>query len=359
MAIRVGRWDCFVCGHVGNHGPKTHCEDCGASRPKDVQFYLLEDEEVIKSSDIVEEAKSGADWICSYCSSHNKVSQSNCQTCGNDRVVEEDVSIIEKDYTLDAVPNIGSRGVKRVTPVPEKLKGRAGFWKYLLGATGLGGVFYWLFGFSTAIDVPVVEMSWERKIAVEEYREVREENWDLPSGATDVESFQAIFNYRKDIVGYQTKTETVKEQVGTRQVVCGKKDLGNGYFEDKYCNEPVYENVKKQVEVPIYKETPIYKRKHRYNIFKWVETDPLVSSGNSNPATWAKDTPQMLANPDKFRHGKESEMYRFWIEYKGERIEHETKSYDFFKNLKVGNTIKAYKSTVFGTYKGLKAEGVK
>ena len=30
----------------------------------------------------------------------------------------------------------------------------------------------------------------------------------------------------------------------------------------------------------------------------------------------------------------------------------------FFKDLQVGDKMKAYKSTVFGTYKGLEAEGV-
>lgn len=359
MAIRVGRWDCFVCGNVGNHGPKTHCENCGASRPKDVKFYLPEDEQVIKSRGIVKEAKSGADWVCSYCAGHNKTSQTHCQTCGNERVIDEDISLQEKDYTLEEVPTIGGRGVERVTPKPKKLKGRAGFWKYVLGATGLGGVFAWLFSFSTAVDVPIVDMYWERQVAVEEYREVREESWELPQGATNVQQERAIHHYDKEVIGYKTETQTVREQVGTRQVVCGQKDLGNGYFEDKYCPEPIYENVQKQVEVPIYKETPVYKTKYEYNIFKWIEISPLVTSGKSNPANWAKDSPEMLANPDKYRRGKQSEMYRFWIEYKGERIEHKTKSYDFFKDLKVGGTLKAYKSTVFGTYKGLEAEGVK
>ena len=358
MAIRVGRWDCFVCGNVGNHGPKTHCEDCGASRPKDVQFYLPEEEEVVKSRGIVEEAKSGADWVCSYCSGQNKVSEINCHTCGNDRAIDEDISLEEKDYTLEEVPTIGSRGIERVTPKPKKLKGRAGFWKYILGATGLGGVFAWLFSFSTAVDVPVVDMSWERQVVVEEYKEVHDEGWELPQGATNVTQERAVHHYDKDIIGYKTSTKTVKEQVGTRQVVCGQKDLGNGYFEDKYCDEPIYENVEKEVEVPIYKETPVYRTKYEYNIFKWLETAPLVSSGKSNPAKWATDSPEMVANPDKYRTGKQTEMYRFWIEYKGERIEHKTKSYDFFKDLRVGGTLKAYKSTLFGTYKGLEAEGV-
>ena len=52
MAIRVGRWDCFVCGHKGNLGPETHCTNCGSSRPKDVVFYLPDDAKVITGNHI-------------------------------------------------------------------------------------------------------------------------------------------------------------------------------------------------------------------------------------------------------------------------------------------------------------------
>ena len=359
MAIRVGRWDCYVCGHVGNLGPKTHCVNCGASRPKDVQFYLTDDAEILKDKEKIKQAKAGADWICSYCSSHNKITDTICQTCGNDRAIEEDKSLSEKEYKLDEVPTIGSRGVERVTPKPTKTKGSAGFWKYILGASGLGGVFYWLFSFSTAIEVPVVELYWERQVAVEEYKQVREENWSLPEDATAVEQFRAVYEYKKEIVGYDTQTVTERRQTGTRKVVCGQRDLGNGTFEEKYCDEPIYENYQVEKEVPIYKETPIYRTKYRYNTMKWVEIEPLISSGRTNPANWPKDRPEMIANPDNFRKGKERENYRFWIEYKDEKIEHKTKSYTFFKDLQIGSTLKAYKSTVFGTYKGLEAEGVK
>ena len=54
MAIRVGRWDCFVCGHVGNVGTETHCKNCGSSRPKDVKFYLPDDAKLVLSFEKVE-----------------------------------------------------------------------------------------------------------------------------------------------------------------------------------------------------------------------------------------------------------------------------------------------------------------
>lgn len=351
MAIRVGRWDCFVCGHIGNLGPETHCEKCGASRPKDVKFYLPETEEVIKSRGIEAAAKKGADWVCSYCAGHNKVDEIVCKTCGNDRE-DVDATLQEKTYTLDEIPVTGSRGIKRVTPKKEP-KGAAGFFKYILGATGLGGVFYWLFSFSTAVEVPVTQLHWEREVAIETYKEVQEEDWELPSQATNVSQFQAVHHTVKEITGYRTETRSVEKKVGTRKVSCGQKDMGNGYFQEIFCDEPIYETVQEQYEAPVYVERPIYKTKYRYNIFRWVEIEPIKTSGSSNPAKWGEDTPQMKMNPSIYRRGKQKELYKFWIEFKDEQIEHETSSYAFFETLQLGNTITAYKSTIFGTYKGL------
>jgi hypothetical protein len=357
MAIRVGRWDCFVCGNVGILGPETHCTDCGSSRPKDVVFYLPEDAKVVKDKEELAKAKAGADWVCSYCNGHNKTDAIVCSTCGNDKSEKEDEALEVRELTLDEVPNSGARGISRSKETPKKLDKKAGFWKYILGASGLGGVFWWLFAFSTVIQVPVVEMYWERQIEVLEYKQVQEEEWELPSEATNTESFQAIHHYRKDIIGYNTETRTVQKKVGTRRVVCGQKDQGNGYFEDIYCNEPIYENVQEEYEAPIYKETPIYKTKYRYNIYRWLPNQPLMASGSNERVNWPTVPAEITGNPKKFKTGKQDEKYLFWIKtHKDEKVKYDVKDVDTFTKLYVGKKLDAEKSTVFGTYKGLKSE---
>ncbi|MCB0838989.1 MAG: zinc finger Ran-binding domain-containing family 2 protein, partial [Bacteroidetes bacterium] len=85
MAVRVGRWDCDVCGHIGNYGPHTKCASCGASRPANVKFYLPKDAEIVTDKEQLKEARAGVDWICGHCYSQNKAKDTVCNSCGNPR----------------------------------------------------------------------------------------------------------------------------------------------------------------------------------------------------------------------------------------------------------------------------------
>jgi hypothetical protein len=235
---------------------------------------------------------------------------------------------------------------------------KTNFWRYILGATGLGGVFWWLFSFSTTIEVPVTEMYWEREIEVLEYKEVQEEDWETPEGARDVQQFQAIHHYNKELLGYETKTRSKQVKVGEEDYVCGQKDLGNGYFEDIYCKRPIYETREEEYQAPIYKEVPEYRTKYKYYVFRWKNINPIVASGNTQRVRWPDERPEMENQPDRYKLGDRKEKYLFWIEtHKGEKIQYKANSYSMFKDLYVGKELEAKKSTVFGTFKGLKAEG--
>ena len=82
MAIRIGRWDCTYCGHIGNLGPHKHCVNCGAGRPKDVQFYLPKDAKIVNDEDEIKRALEGPDWICDNCGSGNLNKAKFCSNCG-------------------------------------------------------------------------------------------------------------------------------------------------------------------------------------------------------------------------------------------------------------------------------------
>lgn len=355
MAIRVGRWDCKACGHKGNLGPETHCKNCGSTRPKDVVFYLPTDAKVIKKKEQLEEAKSGADWICAYCASNNKALNTVCTTCGNDRTENEDEALEEREYTLDQLPTESVKRVRRIHPEEQpkpKKKGLQG----ILSALGLGGLVAFLFSFNTTIDVPVVQMQWERVIEVREYKRVIEEDWTLPSDGDLIESFRDIYEYDQRLIGYETRTRTVQRQVGTRRVLCGQRDMGNGYFEEVHCDEPVYENVEETYEEPVYEQIPVYKQKYRYYIMKWVKISPLRASGMNKAVYWPEETDDMKANPNRFKTGRQKEVYRFTVEdHKGKRHTYEA-DFDYWDTLRQGKLLKAKKSTIFGTYKGLNEE---
>lgn len=355
MSIRVGRWDCFVCGKKGNLGPETTCGNCGASRPKDVVFYLPTDAQVVEEEQQLAEARAGADWSCSYCATQNKATATMCSNCGNDRAEAEDKDLNTFEYSLDDVPMAGARGFDRPgqAPPPSPPK-RNKLWSRLLLIAGVIGAIVLLYGINRSIEVPIVDMSWERQIGLEEYKEVQEEDWSTPAGATNVESFRAVHHYDQVLERYETRTRTVQKQVGTRQVACGQRDLGNGYFETKYCDEPIYENVQETYEEPIYRQVPIYQTKYRYNVFKWTDAQPMVASAHDNKPHWPTLDSRIAADPDRFREGERSEVYQITIEQpNGKTKSYEVGSTATFEGLSIGQRLKAKKSLIFGTFKGL------
>jgi hypothetical protein len=80
--------------------------------------------------------------------------------------------------------------------------------------------------------------------------------------------------------------------VGTRRVKVGTRDLGNGYFEDVYENQPVY------------REQPVYQVKVRYEIDRWVEARTEVARGSDHSPAWPR-----LSLSARQREAKRSESY--------------------------------------------------
>jgi hypothetical protein len=101
--------------------------------------------------------------------------------------------------------------------------------------------------------VTVAGFEWERKVAVEAWRTVRERAWEgsVPSQARVVSRRQEVHH-------------TERDQVGTRRVKAGTRDLGNGFFEDVYRDEPVY------------RERPVYRTRVTYELpeARWATLQP-------------------------------------------------------------------------------------
>lgn len=355
MAIYVGRWDCNYCGNIGNLGPHTHCSECGAARPENVVFYMPRNiNSEVTDKEQLTEAKAGANWLCGFCNNSNRNTYKACVSCGASK--EDAESYLEtKEFYEDAVPYSSQLEQLSTPPVPTKKRSKlAKFFLYFILA---GLTLFGLSRLSTSVDVTVSQMEWERVIRVEVYKNVTEKDWSLPAGGKLISKAQKVHHYERRVTGYQTKTRTVKEAVGTEEYVCGKRDLGNGYFEDKYCTRTIYEDRTEEYEEPIYEKFPVYKTEYTYEIYRWKPFENYKSSGYTKEVYWSTLPDIVKNNADKYKTQAKEAAYYFQIkDHKGNIHWYQT-DYEYWKNkVFLRKKIKAKKSTVFGYFKGLADE---
>jgi len=353
MAIRVGRWDCPVCQTNGILGPEKHCTNCGSPRPQNVKFYLVDESEVVQDEKRLKEAKDGADWVCSYCNAHNKVSDTQCHSCGNDREIKDgDKSLQEKITYTDGrnqpelIPSYNkSTNVLKKPKINKKLKFGC------LGTIATVVLLFILSLFTSEIEVSVDSFAWERSIKIEKYIQVTENDWNFPNGGKLVRSYQDIHHYNEVPDGTETKTRTVQEQTGTKRVKVGTRDLGNGYIEDVYEDQPVYTDKQETYTETKYKKVPVYQTKYEYTIFRWKDAGEFKTSNKDNNPYWSEQT---HAGEENFREKSRSEKYYVFVkDDSGEKHKAEL-SFDKWSKLKPGDKLKAEISTVFRNFIGLK-----
>ncbi|NJN78171.1 MAG: hypothetical protein HC803_07445 [Saprospiraceae bacterium] len=218
----------------------------------------------------------------------------------------------------------------------------------------LGFSFFGLSRISSTIEVAVTNIEWERSIETEAFKLVTEEAWEMPQEGKIIKSFEAIHHYDKRIVGYQTRTRTVQEAVGTEEYVCGKRDLGNGYFEDKYCTRTIYKDRQEQYEEPIYQEFPVYKTKYQYEIYRWKPYKNFDTNGTDKQTNWAELPDFINTDNQKFRVKEKKESYYFAIKDHKNETRWYKANFDYWDNeVFIRKTLKAKKSTIFGYFKQL------
>lgn len=352
MKLYVGKWDCESCGHEGNLGPHVHCANCGAPRPEDVEFYLPRGAEVVTDEEAIKAAKEGANWVCAFCSNSNRQSYNACVSCGALKV-DSEIQLKERTYNLDEVPTGEKKNFQPQAPPPPKFM-RKGPLRYIWYALFSIAGYLGLNQITTTIEVPIQKIHWERTILYQEYKQVEEEDWSIPAGGEMIKSFQALHHTDRKIVGYETKTRTVQEAVGKEKYVCGKKDLGNGYFKDVYCSRTIYQDRQETYEAPIYKDIPVYKTKYRYKIYRWKPFEKYTTSGQTKEVAWKKIPTNIANNTQKYREHSRKETYYFMIEDHKKRKRWYQTDYDFWdRDIYIGKRLKAEKSMIFGTFHGL------
>lgn len=342
MAIREALWDCQYCGTTGILGRNKSCPNCGRSRPEGTKFYLPEDADEVRDEKLKEQAKRGPDWICEFCGSSNPADVSVCGSCGHPR---EDTSPEQKitDYELGAAPKAGDMAPP---PEPQPAETSAMAKKALpIAAIAIIAVVLCVVGviaFAVLgrkdVEAKVDGFSWQRAVQIEAFRTVTEEDWQVPQGGRLLSQRQEIHHYDQILDHYETRERQVQEQVqtGVRTYVCGQRDLGNGFFEDVECTEPVYETQSRTetYQEPIYISQPVYQTLFVFEIDKWDYDRTEEASGSDHSPYWPRAD---LA--DGYREGEREETYVVYFSSDGETYSLEL-PYDEWRTFEMGQQVK-------------------
>ena len=216
----------------------------------------------------------------------------------------------------------------------------------LLAALLLIACVAWLFT-PKIQDVTVHDFSWERNINVQKLVTLEQSGWSLPPGARLQSHQQEIQGYEQVLDHYETKTEEYYESELTGyETHVSYIDLGNGYFEEVETKTPVYEQVKKtrEIQVPIYRDEPIYATKYYYEIDEWQHDYTSTSSGNDKSPYWNEIT---ITN-SKQREGNRTETYYVSVVNQDGEIKKYSFDFNTWNELESGQTV-TIKTTVFGT----------
>jgi hypothetical protein len=180
----------------------------------------------------------------------------------------------------------------------------------------------------------VTGVHWERSIEVEELQTLTEQAWEneLPSDARPISRRREFHHNDKIQTGTRKVDETYTERVqtGTKRVKVGTKNRGNGYFEDVYKDEPVYENRKRTrtVDEPVYRNEPVYKNRVTYQVDRWKTVRTERAQKDDNSPVW----PAVSTGP-KRRAGRRAEKYLVLLRdsQSGETYEREVAEGEFVR----------------------------
>jgi hypothetical protein len=312
---------------------------------------MAAEEDIVQDPTVLRRARGGADWRCSFCSQNNPNDAKTCKDCGNTKSAS-DKQLAVKTYTTENVPRTGD-GTRDLPKTVEEAPPQSKKGCFIaLGVIAVVVAVLLLLGWNKSVEVSVEGFEWTQSIQVEEKRNVQEEDWSTPSGGTVVTSFQAIHHYDQVLDHYETRTRTEQRSVGSEEYVCGKKDLGNGYFEDQYCTRTIYEDYQVEYEEPIYRDEPVYRTKYRYTVDRWFAINSIVTQDKNHNPKWG-NTVNIRTNPSLREAGRKG-VYTVVVQEK-EKHAHEI-PLSWWQKLEVGDKIKAKQGKLTGHYRGLYPE---
>ncbi len=337
-----GYWDCPYCGTKGIRGDNKKCTYCGIQIPPNTKFYIKNDmHEQVEQSKLDDRAS----WICEYCDTQNPAAANYCQNCGSpkDDAKRDYFGNGLNGYTPQPAPQPAAPVVN--TQPQGKSLGRR-LIPFIVIAVLIAMV-AWIMKPVTR-EATVKGFAWSRSIAIEEFRNVSEDDWTLPNGANLHSTKQEIKSYRQVLDHYETRSRQVAKQVQDGYDT-DYRDLGNGQFEEVQTPRYRTEYETEYYEEPVYRNEPVYATKYYYDIDKWVNVDPAETSGSDHSPYWS-DTGLGTAVADpKYgdrREGARGEEYVVVVETKKGGEQRMICSFDEWNSLKEGDKIE-YKSRRF------------
>ena len=404
-----GYWKCESCGTV-NRGDVKHCPNCAAPIPPGTKFFI--DPNQIEQVSKDQESKE-ANWICEYCNAQNSAADQVCRNCASLKSVAT-MDYFGNDPNQPQEPGGGAKAQGNAgagggaggdpgnpgNPGDPGSPGSPGYGGYGgsggsggyggnggsggdggIGAVGSfasgarpakkmtkGGVIGAIIGFiliaicccgllkffwPVTKESNITGFGWERSIAVDEYKESRESDWSMPSGATLISSSEEIRSYDHVLDHYEEKSREVAVQVqdGYRTEY---RDLGNGQFEE--YEVPVYKTEYKTeyYQDPVYVDVPVYDTKYYYSIGRWQRVSSINTSGNDQNPYWGetKGMTEHGGDGDKSISygtkalGSRSEKYWVTVEDKKGKVQKVEYSYEEWTLLKLNQSIQ-YKTFWF------------
>ncbi len=301
-----GYWKCPNC-NAKCRGSEQTCDNCGAIRGENVEFFVEDNAPVITDEAELEKAKAGPDWICKFCGNTSPSSSPKCTGCGSLRTDGKNRQV--KEIKTEPEPSGGDEPPK---PMPTGMK---------IGCSIFAILMLILMALSCQQkpgQLEVLSTSWTRSIEREQFKTVRESAWqnEVPSGAREISRNREIRKYNEIPDGFEEVDESYTEKVktGEKKVEDGKVNLGNGRFKVKYKMVPEYKEVTRtrRVKKQKYRKEPVYDNKITYDIEKWIAIEKVTASGSDDEPKWpdskasAKSPPQI----GDIREGVKAEDYR-------------------------------------------------
>jgi hypothetical protein len=303
-------WTCQRCGGK-NPGPEKLCIHCGASLDEQDHFELPETQEFITDAEELKKAAAGPDIHCPYCETRNPAGSTVCKQCGGSLAEGE---VRAAGHVVGAPPTPRAPAEPRAAPRPAAPAKAKGPWYLFAGIAVLLLVCcvgaYLLFRPSEDINGVVRDVSWERRISIEELQPVSHEDWrdEIPSDAQ-------LGNCRKK----EHHTQSEEPSLGVEaEKVCGTPytiDKGSGYGE-----------VVQDCEYKVYADWCEYTRE------EWQEVDDSIASGHDLDPYW----PQVnLASGQ--REGDRSESYNVDFDTEGKSYTYHPSDADEFSSYVIGS----------------------
>lgn len=294
MAVREGLWDCQYCGTKGILGRHKACPVCAQSRPHGTRFYLPEDAAVVEDAERLGYAQAGPDWVCEFCGASNPATAVQCTSCLAERGTAPEQTVTtyqpgqapkQGDMSFDEPPAATLQPKPKPQSIPK-------LWLVMGGIAAVVllcvcGIFAAGWG-TEQKSVRIQQFEWERTADIEAYQTVQKEDWELPARGRLISQEEQIRTYTRVQSGVRQATceRSERVRVGTEEYVCGERDLGNGFFEDVICMEPIYETRYETYacEEPIYQDVPVMGTYYTYEIDEWLVVRTAVAEGNDQNA---------------------------------------------------------------------------